>query len=130
MTTIIETIDAAAAHGAAVRPKIAGFPFIAEALRAAGVTKYLFDVPSATVIYVTDDGVVIRPGQLIRTEKTVIPPFDSGKVVAAIRTDQRGESTFPEFVEESFLTIRTERSRPGPRSTPGVGSISGRRIAR
>ena len=103
MTTIIETIDAAAAHGAAVRPKIAGFPFIAEALRAAGVTKYLFDVPSATVIYVTDDGVVIGPGQLIRTEKTVIPPFDSGKLVAAIRTDQRGESTFPEFVEESFL---------------------------
>lgn len=102
MPTIIEAIDAAA-RGAAARAKIGGFPYVAESLRAAGVTKYLFDVPSTTVIDVTDDGAVLRPGQLIRTEQTVVHSFDSDRLVAAIRIDQRGESTFPAFVEQTFL---------------------------
>ncbi len=45
MPTLIDTIEAAAARGAAVRPRIGGFPYVAESMRAAGVTKYLFDVP-------------------------------------------------------------------------------------
>jgi len=104
MTTIIESLDAAAAYGAAVRPRINGFPYLAEALRAAGVTKYFFDIPSSTAIYATDEGDVLRPGRLIRTERSIIPPFDPDRLVAAIRTDQRGESTFSDFVEESFLS--------------------------
>ena len=103
MPTLIDTIEAAAARGAAARPTIGGFPYVAESLRAAGVTKYLFDVPSTTVIYVTDDGAVLRPGQSIRTGATVVPAFDPDRLVAAIRIDQRGESTFPEFVKQTFL---------------------------
>lgn len=94
MPTIIEAIDAAA-RGAAARAKIGGFPYVAESLRAAGVTKYLFDVPSTTVVYVTDEGAVLRPGQVIRTEQTVVHSFDSDGLVAAIRIDQRGAEHLP-----------------------------------
>ena len=103
MDTIITTIDAAIAHAAAVRPRVSGFPYLAEALRGAGVTRYYFDVPSSTVIYATAAGDVLQPGTFLRTERTLIPPFDEALLVDAIRADQRGESSFPEFVEATLL---------------------------
>jgi uncharacterized protein YbcV (DUF1398 family) len=54
------------------------------------------------VIYATADGDVLQPGMLLRSEKSIIPPYDEAALVEAIRTDQRGESTFPEFVESSL----------------------------
>jgi len=102
MSSIIDTITAAQAHAAAVRPRVGGFPYLAEALRRAGVTAYFFDVPSMSVVYATDEGDVLQPGELLRSVKTVIPPFDEAALIAALRTDQAGLSTFPEFVEASL----------------------------
>ncbi len=99
---IIETITTAYERGTAARPKVGGFPYLAEALRQAGVMKYYFDVPSMTVIYVTAGGDVLQPGRLIRTEMTAVAEYDEAAVIEAIRVDQRGESTFPEFVEAGF----------------------------
>jgi uncharacterized protein YbcV (DUF1398 family) len=103
MTTIMETINAANSSAAAIRPKVGGFPYLAEVLRQAGVTNYFFDVPSMTVVYATPEGDVLKPGRFIRRDETLVPPFDASALVAALQTDQRGESTFPEFVEASFL---------------------------
>lgn len=100
--SVIESIDHAKARAAALRPKVAGFPYLAEALRQAGVTKYYFDVPSMTVIYITGEGDLLQSGTFLRTAKTVIPAYDEDAVIEAIRVDQRGESTFPDFVEASF----------------------------
>jgi uncharacterized protein YbcV (DUF1398 family) len=100
--SIIETITAASERGTAVRPKVGGFPYLAQALREAGVTKYYFDVPSMTVIYATEHGDMLQPGRLIRSERMVVPAYDVAALIDAIRVDQRGESTFPEFVEASF----------------------------
>jgi len=100
--TVITTIEDAQARAARVRPAVGGFPYLAEVLRQAGVERYVFDVPSASVVYVTSAGDVLQPGGLIRSEKTVIPRFDEDALIAAIRTDQEGRSTFPEFVEASF----------------------------
>lgn len=102
MTSIIDTIAAATAYAASVRPRAGGFPYLAEALRAAGVTAYSFDVPSSSVVYSTARGDVLQPGRLIRSEPTVVPDFDVHALVAAIRADQAGESTFPEFVDASL----------------------------
>jgi uncharacterized protein YbcV (DUF1398 family) len=100
--SVIESIDHANARAAALRPKVGGFPYLAEALRQAGVTKYYFDIPSMTVIYVTDEGDLLQPGTFLRTAKTVIPAYDEDAVIDAIRVDQRGESTFPDFLAASF----------------------------
>lgn len=45
---------------------------------------------------------MLQPGAFLRQEKTVIPPFDQASLIEAIRRDQRGESTFPEFVEATL----------------------------
>lgn len=102
MDSIITTVGAALARAAAVRPRVGGFPYLAEALRDAGVTNYYFDVPSGTVLYATNSGDVLQPGAFLRTETTVVPPFDQQSLVEAIRVDQRGESAFSEFVEASW----------------------------
>ena len=102
MDTILTTIDAALAHAAAVRPRIGGFPYLAEALRDAGVTNYYFDVSSGTVLYATGSGDVLQPGNRLPTDRTLVPPFDRAALVDAIRADQRGESEFAEFVEASW----------------------------
>ena len=102
MSSVIEKVTAATAYGASVRPKIGGFPYLAEAMRQAGITKNYFDVPSMSMVFVTEEGDVLRPGALLHTQPVVVPPFDETKLVAALRADQRGESTFPEFVEASF----------------------------
>jgi uncharacterized protein YbcV (DUF1398 family) len=102
MDTLIPKIDAALAHAQSVRRVVGGFPYLAEALRAVGVSKNFYDVPSATSVYVTASGSVLKPGGLIRTEATLIPIFDEVGIVAAIRADQRGESTFPEFLDAIF----------------------------
>lgn len=102
MNSIIEKITAATAYGASVRPKVGGFPYLAEAMRQAGITKNYFDVPSASTVFVTGEGDVLRPGALLFTEPVVVPAFDKEALIAALRADQRGESTFPDFVRASF----------------------------
>lgn len=102
MSNLIDTVTAATAYGMSVRPKVGGFPYLAEAMRQAGIVKNYFDVTSATMVFVTAEGAVIRPGALIRHEPTVISRYDERALIDAIRADQRGETTFPEFVEATF----------------------------
>jgi uncharacterized protein YbcV (DUF1398 family) len=102
MTDLITILDTAVARGTRLRPRVGGFPYLAESLRQAGVHSYRIDVPSASVVYVTDGGAVLRPGAPLFDDWTEIAGFDELALVDAIRTDQRGESTFPEFVRATF----------------------------
>lgn len=102
MSDIIGSITAAQERGMSVRPRVGGFPFLAESLRQAGVREYQFDVPSASAVLVTDAGTVLQPGTALRSQMTVVPPFDRDAVRESLRADQAGETTFPEFVESTF----------------------------
>ncbi len=102
MSSIIAKVAAATAYGTSVRPKVGGFPYLAEAMRQAGITKNYFDVPSMSMVFVTDEGDVLRPGVPLYNEPVVVPQFDKAALMAALRADQQGNSTFPEFVEASF----------------------------
>lgn len=102
MSSIIDKVTAAVAHGARIRPEIGGFPHLAEAMRQAGITKNYFDVPSTSMVFVTAEGDVLMPGALLHTEPVVLPPFDEDALIAALRADQGGETTFPEFVQASL----------------------------
>ena len=108
MPSTIDTVIAATARGMAARPRVGGFPYLAEALRSAGVRRYFFDVPSASVVYVTDAGDVLQPGSPAGAaptgEMVVVPSFDAGRLIAAIRADQAGESAFPEFVAATLAS--------------------------
>lgn len=98
MTDIIAAIEAAQARAMRVRPPVGGFPYLAEALRLAGVERYLFDVPSASTILVTAEGDILQPGSLQRQEPSIVAPFDEAALIRALRADQAGHTTFAEFV--------------------------------
>lgn len=98
MSKAIETLGAAMKRAMAGRPKVGGFPYLAETLRRAGVRRNLWSLPSCQSLYVTKDGAVVNQGTPLLTGMTDVPTFDREALIAALRTDQKGESTFPEFL--------------------------------
>ncbi|MER6487953.1 MULTISPECIES: DUF1398 family protein [Streptomyces] len=94
----IGRLQAAMERGAAARPRVGGFPYLAESLRRAGVARCRMAVPSNAFLYLTDHGHVVVQGEPLVTGFAVAPSFDREGLIAALRADQAGETTFPEFV--------------------------------
>lgn len=84
------------------RPKIGGFPFLAECLRLAGVEHNLWSLPGVQSIYIMKDDVVVQQGTPLITGISDVPDFNEESLITALRTDQAGESTFPEFLLASW----------------------------
>lgn len=100
MITAQEKLQAAMEYALAHRPKVGGFPFLAECLRQAGVKHNVWSLPAVTSMYLMDDGeYVINQGTPLATGIMTVPPFDEAAVIKALRADQAGESTFPEFLD-------------------------------
>lgn len=102
MSQAIENLIEAQKFAMSIRPKVGGFPVLAEALRMAGVTRNFWSLPSCQSIYLTKYGAVAQPGEPLTTKVTEIPQFDQKRLIRALRTDQGGESTFPEFLKSSW----------------------------
>jgi uncharacterized protein YbcV (DUF1398 family) len=102
MSKAIENLQAAQKRAMAIRPKVGGFPYLAEVLRRAGVTKNLWCLPSCQSLYLTQDGPVVIPGTPLVSGAVEVPAFDREALIAALRTDQAGESTFPEFLAATW----------------------------
>lgn len=98
MSTAIENLQAAEQRAMAGRPKVGGFPYLAETLRRAGVTRNHWFLPACQSIYLTQDGPVVTQGTPLLSGTADVPPFDQEALVAALRTDQAGKSSFPEFL--------------------------------
>jgi uncharacterized protein YbcV (DUF1398 family) len=98
MSKAIEMLEAAMKRAMAGRPKAGGFPYLAETLRQAGVTRNLWSLPSGQSIYLTKEGPVVNQGAPLISGTADVPTFDREALITALRTDQRGESTFPEFL--------------------------------
>ncbi len=84
------------------RPKLGGFPYFAEILRLAGVTRNIWTLPSCQSLYLTKHGPVVMQGDPLIKGKADVPKFDREALVRALRIDQAGESTFPEFLNASW----------------------------
>jgi uncharacterized protein YbcV (DUF1398 family) len=97
----IENLEAAQRRAMAIRPKVGGFPYLAEALRRAGVTRNVWTLPACQSLYLTEYGSVIAQGSPLVSGTVDVPPFDRDALIAALRTDQAGKSTFPEFLAAS-----------------------------
>ncbi|MET9691256.1 DUF1398 family protein [Streptomyces sp. NPDC006514] len=99
MSTAITALQSALERAAAVRPEVGGFPYLAEVLRQAGVTHCRMAVPSNAMLYLTGAGPVAVQGEPLVTGMVDVAPFDREALIAALRADQAGEATFPEFVQ-------------------------------
>jgi uncharacterized protein YbcV (DUF1398 family) len=102
MSHAISILQAAMQRAMAGRPKVGGFPYLAETLRRAGVTRNLWYLPACQSLYLTEHGPVVQLGTPLVSEITDVPGFDRDALIAALRTDQAGQSTFPEFLNASW----------------------------
>jgi uncharacterized protein YbcV (DUF1398 family) len=103
MSKAIENLDAAQKRALAIRPKVEGFPYLAETLRRAGVTRNLWFLPACQSLFLTNEGPVVTQGTpLVATGTMDVPAFNREALISALRKDQAGESTFPEFLAASW----------------------------
>jgi uncharacterized protein YbcV (DUF1398 family) len=102
MSDAIDNLQAALQRASAGRPAVRGFPYLAETLRRAGVTRNLWFLPACQSLYLTEKGPVVSEGMPLVSGTVDVPPFDREALITALRTDQAGESTFPEFLAASW----------------------------
>jgi len=102
MSKANDNLQAAMQRAASGRPKVGGFPYLAEILRQAGVIRNLWCLPACQSLFLTQDGPVVIQGTPLLLGSVDVPPFDREALITALRTDQAGEGTFPEFLEASW----------------------------
>jgi uncharacterized protein YbcV (DUF1398 family) len=84
------------------RPRVGGFPHLAEFLRKAGVTRNIWSLPSGQSLFLTEHGPVVMQGAPLVTGAVDVPAFDEKALIRALRLDQAGDSSFPEFLEATW----------------------------
>lgn len=102
MSQAIENLTQAQKYAMSIRPKVAGFPVLAEALRLAGITRNIWSLPSCQSVYLTKLGPVVQQGTPLISNTTDIPTFNEEALIRALRKDQAGESSFPEFLKATW----------------------------
>jgi uncharacterized protein YbcV (DUF1398 family) len=102
MSKPIDNLTKAMEQAAAIRPKVGGFPYLAECLRRTGVTRNICSLPACQSLFLTDQGPVSMQGEPLVSGTVDIPPFDEKALITALRVDQAGESTFREFLAASW----------------------------
>lgn len=102
MSRAIQNLEEAMKRAMAGRPKVGGFPYLAETLRRAGVKHNFWFLPSCESLYLTELGPVVMQGTPFVTGMADIPVFNREALITALRIDQAGNSTFPEFLMASW----------------------------
>ncbi len=102
MSKAIDNLNTAMQKAAAIRPKIGGFPYLAECLRQAGVARNIWSLPACQSLFLTEHGPVVMQGAPLVSGAVDVPIFDREALIKALRIDQAGESTFPEFLAASW----------------------------
>jgi uncharacterized protein YbcV (DUF1398 family) len=102
MSEAIENLMRAMKRAAESRPKVGGFPYLAETLRRAGATRNIWSLPVCQSLFLTDKGPVVMQGPALVSGMLDVPTFDQKALIRALRIDQAGESTFPEFLAATW----------------------------
>jgi uncharacterized protein YbcV (DUF1398 family) len=102
MSKAIENLMQAQKTAMKIRPKVGGFPYLAEVLRQSGVIRNLWSLPSCQSLFLTTNGSVVMQGVPLVSGAVDVPKFDREALIQALRTDQAGKSTFPEFLAATW----------------------------
>jgi uncharacterized protein YbcV (DUF1398 family) len=102
MSQAVENLLKAQQFAMHTRPKAGGFPYLAEALRKAGVTRNIWSLPSCQSIYLTEHGPVVSQSTPLVNTTVDVPPFDREALLEALKINQAGQSSFPEFLKASW----------------------------
>ena len=102
MSKAIENMNKALERAAAIRPKVGGLPYLAGSLRDAGVIRNVWSLPASQSLFLTNLGPVVMQGPPLVSGTVDVPDFDQDALITALRLDQAGESTFPEFLASTW----------------------------
>jgi len=102
MSKAIENLQAAMKRAMAGRPPVGGFPYLAETLRLAGVTRNIWHLPSCQSLYITGGGSIVTAGNPLVSGTVDVPAFNQEALITALQTDQAGNSTFEQFLDASW----------------------------
>lgn len=103
MNETISKLTEAQKYAMSIRPKSGGFPMLAEILRQAGALTNRWSLPSCQSVYLMNDNqAIVQQGTPLVTGSYVIPKFNREALIMAIRADQAGQSTFPEFLQAAW----------------------------
>ena len=97
MSTAIDDLIGARNWAVANAPAVQGFPYLAEALRQAGVRRNEWHLPAMQSLYTLDASAVMDQGAPLVSGVGDVPRFDREALVDALRADQAGHTTCPEF---------------------------------
>lgn len=84
------------------RPKVGGFPYLAECLRQAGAQRNLWTLPACQSVFITDKGNAVFQGKPLTEGFAEIPVFDQDELIRVLRADQAGQTSFEGFLEGSW----------------------------
>lgn len=99
---ISKNIQRAMLRASQVRPKVNGFPYLAECLRQEGITKNIWHLPSCDSFYFSEAGSLVNPGSPLIGRVGPCPSFNEAALIATLRADQAGQTTFPEFLMSAW----------------------------
>lgn len=66
------------------------------------MTRNVWCLPACQSLYLTEAGPVVSQQTPLLTGTVDIPAFDQAALITALRTDQSGKSTFPEFLAAAW----------------------------
>ena len=89
---LLNNFKNAMAKSEKVRPKIGGFPYLAECLREEGFTKNTWYLPSGDSFYFTSEDSLVIPGKPLIGDITTYPTYSEEKLINALRSDQSGKT--------------------------------------
>ncbi len=102
MNTAKNKIKKAYKWAVANRPKVNGYPYLAEALRQASVTRYVYNFPSCQCIFFTAEGAVASKGEFLISELTEVSNFNKEAFLKVLRSSQQGDISFAEFLKGTW----------------------------
>lgn len=102
MSKAIDNLREAMERAEKIRPRVGGFPYLAEVLRQAGVIRNVWSLPGCQSLFLTQEGPVVMQGKPLVDGVADVPMFNESALIQALRVDQAGESTFPEFLDASW----------------------------
>lgn len=102
MNDAVTTLLDAQKFAMSVRPNVGGFPVLAEILRQAGVLMNRWSLPSCQSLFLVKESSVVQQGVPLVSGTHLIPRFDKDALIIAIRADQEGRSSFPDFLNAAW----------------------------
>lgn len=102
MSAAMTNLQAAQRDAIANRPAVQGFPHLAETLHRAGVRTNTWWLPAMQSLYETDLGPVLVQDAPLIDGMAEVPSFDRTALVAALRADQAGHTSFRDFAAAAW----------------------------